>query len=1581
MRTKKIEEPTYLQYKKYAKGDELNTYENNSDIKKTIFFWHGGNLNEYNEIIAQKSGRYEYGAGLYLTTKWEVASKYAKGSRKMYKVEVELGVDISDSNIDIDVLNEFIDKYVITAKRKEIKQRIEKYNKEGKVKGNIFNNIILNEKAIKSSNTYKLREFFVENGIDYEIVNNAFGWGEDMMVLYNMKKIVKTEIVSNKNKIEYYDLKPINDNRIKEFSYAKGGELKDVESTAKALEKINLYEINENFINDFQEKILEKFDEEKISNIQYLRHELHSESPKNIFYSESNDFDNKIEEVANNISELDITGKENEVSKKIMNFYDYESGNRKSESSFEYEEDMEHDDYYNLAYSEISEEKEKINKIIEEYLFDLDEIWDNYNLSEISDIRKNKTFAPSGYMRARSILGKESLSNIKYKKFDNKIIYKISEAYHSAKADGSNPKLVKEVEKVLSNNYAKGGELNTYKNKYNRKYGYPENESHNLEQISKDTGVSLKGLQQIYNKGIGAYKTNPESVRKNVNSKEQWAMGRVYSAVMGGKASKVDANELKMAKGGLLAPNGKASNLTAEQWKLVRTTAFKKFFGDWENDPENASKVVDENGEPLVVYRGFNKKNDKGFIFKYGVNRFSNRLANRFAHYFTRSKNVALEYAEQGQKQDEKDIIVKSYFLNSRELLDITIKNPKYPKFEEWVKTRESIFSYSPYAIIEKLKKREIPTHSYLFQSVLSKAVNEDDLDELSLLKIKELELKIKKDEKEQKNIYKSSQTITLIQLLSLITNKTLNEIIQRDFNENDAEARKYVYEWFINHKSDRKLVTDDLDVVLKNLIIDEGFDGGKFMEHQFGVKNEKDFEVYFVFDSEQIKLADGTNTTFDANNPDIRYEEGGEIQSMINEGIVEIEFYDTTIAHAKEYGIESKKPLYLKRIFVSENNRNKGLGKKLIKYLYDFAVENGNDVIFGHIATKSSYIEILKNLLLENGYTINDKNNDFYIMITKENKYNTGGDLKKSNIISLPDTYSSYDSLKPILENQGYELIKKNNLEMSTEKLEIEDNRSVSELDMKYPELPHSFINKQLMSGIEHEMEHTEDPRVAKKIAIDHLLENIHYYEYLAEMEQKMQGKNIDEHYESITKMYEEGGKVETFEFSTPTGKTSKLNYLQQVLVRTKAFKNFFGDWELAARNYQNGKLEFNEAYKNVSKCIDDSTLEPRVVYHGTQADKEFFTFDVTQEKKIGRPYAYFAYNREYSLNFSGGTNKGYMYAVFLNIRNPFNASGETFLKNRDSSYWLTSIKGQISLNKYGDVTKRKELSDTVDSQIKSYIEEVYTNQPYYFWLLMARDVNKEFKYFLMSHGYDGIFASENYTTPFDTENPSEFTYTYIAFDANQIKLADGRNIDFDPMNADIRYEEGGKTVEKVEVVVEQQEPTQNVSQIDYLRNNLRKFSQKDAEINKTIFKSGGHVQKDSGSPDDAKDGGLFVGRSHATGGIKAINLSTNQPIEVEGGEVIITKPAVEDQTKREFEGKMMTNKEILSHINQSGGGVSFEKGGEMGNSCGCSGKMYKFGGETISDYMVLRKISTIYDESIKNVKNYVDNLSEQFK
>lgn len=52
------------------------------------------------------------------------------------------------------------------------------------------------------------------------------------------------------------------------------------------------------------------------------------------------------------------------------------------------------------------------------------------------------------------------------------------------------------------------------------------------------------------------------------------------------------------------APNGKDTNLTEQQWLQVRTPEFKNWFGDWENDPKNASEVLDENGEPKVVYHG-----------------------------------------------------------------------------------------------------------------------------------------------------------------------------------------------------------------------------------------------------------------------------------------------------------------------------------------------------------------------------------------------------------------------------------------------------------------------------------------------------------------------------------------------------------------------------------------------------------------------------------------------------------------------------------------------------------------------------------------------------------------------------------------------------------------------------------------------------------------------------------------------------------------------------------------------------------------------------------------------------------------
>ena len=84
----------------------------------------------------------------------------------------------------------------------------------------------------------------------------------------------------------------------------------------------------------------------------------------------------------------------------------------------------------------------------------------------------------------------------------------------------------------------------TYKNKFNAKYGFAKDAPHSIGEIARLTGYSKSGLLVIFNKGIGAFKTNPASVRPSVTSPEQWAMARIYSAVMGGKAAKIDAAHL-----------------------------------------------------------------------------------------------------------------------------------------------------------------------------------------------------------------------------------------------------------------------------------------------------------------------------------------------------------------------------------------------------------------------------------------------------------------------------------------------------------------------------------------------------------------------------------------------------------------------------------------------------------------------------------------------------------------------------------------------------------------------------------------------------------------------------------------------------------------------------------------------------------------------------------------------------------------------------------------------------------------------------------------------------------------------------
>lgn len=84
----------------------------------------------------------------------------------------------------------------------------------------------------------------------------------------------------------------------------------------------------------------------------------------------------------------------------------------------------------------------------------------------------------------------------------------------------------------------------TYRKQFLKKYNLPENTSLSLNDISTLTGIPDEALQLVFNRGVGAWKSSPQSLRvkdtfekdsskprKSKLGKEQWAISRVYAFV------------------------------------------------------------------------------------------------------------------------------------------------------------------------------------------------------------------------------------------------------------------------------------------------------------------------------------------------------------------------------------------------------------------------------------------------------------------------------------------------------------------------------------------------------------------------------------------------------------------------------------------------------------------------------------------------------------------------------------------------------------------------------------------------------------------------------------------------------------------------------------------------------------------------------------------------------------------------------------------------------------------------------------------------------------------------------------------
>ena len=101
------------------------------------------------------------------------------------------------------------------------------------------------------------------------------------------------------------------------------------------------------------------------------------------------------------------------------------------------------------------------------------------------------------------------------------------------------------------------------------------------------------------------------------------------------------------------------------------------------------------------------------------------------------------------------------------------------------------------------------------------------------------------------------------------------------------------------------------------------------------------------------------------------------------------MKMYDTTIEHAREYGLEGSNPLYI---------QNLGVGDDVFKYIDEYAKENKHDLIFGHIQQKAEpSVDGIKIMLRKNGYSTIEGNNDFYKYVNINSNFADGGVLKNT--------------------------------------------------------------------------------------------------------------------------------------------------------------------------------------------------------------------------------------------------------------------------------------------------------------------------------------------------------------------------------------------------------------------------------------------------------------------------------------------------------------------------------------------------------------------------------------------------------
>lgn len=162
-----------------------------------VTLWHGGSASlssEFRDISGAK-GKWEYGPGLYASPDMRyVIDHYARGSRRLWKIEAELDSAYNDVSVQLPLNDcvDFLRVYVGSAKRKELQSLLEYYAHSGNVQAMIFLNVVASD-TVQRRYTPQLRRFLIDHKVKYRAVDI---YGTTFYVIFDPSVIVSAKVIS-----------------------------------------------------------------------------------------------------------------------------------------------------------------------------------------------------------------------------------------------------------------------------------------------------------------------------------------------------------------------------------------------------------------------------------------------------------------------------------------------------------------------------------------------------------------------------------------------------------------------------------------------------------------------------------------------------------------------------------------------------------------------------------------------------------------------------------------------------------------------------------------------------------------------------------------------------------------------------------------------------------------------------------------------------------------------------------------------------------------------------------------------------------------------------------------------------------------------------------------------------------------------------------------------------------------------------------------------------------------------------------------------------------------------------------------